>query len=201
MSIFSKVFLSFSSFFESLHIYLKQNFSYICFLYILFSFFFLSPHAHPLFSQLIPFFILLPFPLENYGRAIEDCVSSLKHDPTFVKSYYRLAKAYLNVDRLKEAHETVSKGLTISPGNKDLESLKGEIEKEKEKQRKIKEEKAQSAVEAHKRDTLIKEIMRAKGMQMGSRFLHPLQQGCVDVCGEGYLFIIYLLFIYYLFII
>ena len=32
---------------------------------------------------------------KNYGKVIEDCKTAIKHDLTYIKAYYRMAKALI----------------------------------------------------------------------------------------------------------
>lgn len=40
--------------------------------------------------------------LKNYGKVIEDCKISLSYDPTYLKAYYRLGKAYIAIRKFSE---------------------------------------------------------------------------------------------------
>jgi tetratricopeptide (TPR) repeat protein len=39
---------------------------------------------------------------KNYGKVIEDCKISIKCDPTYIKAYYRMAKAYICLKKYDE---------------------------------------------------------------------------------------------------
>lgn len=45
---------------------------------------------------------------KNFGKVIEDCKSSLKYDPTYIKAYYRMAKAYISLKKYKECIELLN---------------------------------------------------------------------------------------------
>ena len=45
---------------------------------------------------------------KNFGKVIEDCKSCLKFDPTFIKAYYRMAKAYISLKKYKECIDLLS---------------------------------------------------------------------------------------------
>ena len=49
--------------------------------------------------------------LEKFSECIEDCVKAIEIDKTFAKSYYRQAKALINLQRLTEALEVLKQGL------------------------------------------------------------------------------------------
>ena len=38
---------------------------------------------------------------KNFGKVIEDCKQSIKFDPTYIKAYYRMAKAFINLKKFK----------------------------------------------------------------------------------------------------
>jgi hypothetical protein len=39
---------------------------------------------------------------KNYGKVIEDCKSSLNYDSKNIKTYYRIAKAFIALKKYKE---------------------------------------------------------------------------------------------------
>lgn len=49
--------------------------------------------------------------LEKFEECIEDCVKAIEIDKSFSKSYYRQAKALINLQRLTEALEVLKQGL------------------------------------------------------------------------------------------
>lgn len=40
--------------------------------------------------------------MKNYGKVIEDCKKSIALDPTYLKAYYRLGKAYIGLRKYQE---------------------------------------------------------------------------------------------------
>ena len=68
--------------------------------------------------------------LENFEECIKDCVKAIEIEPTFTKSYYRKAKALINIDRLSEALETLKTGLEIEPDNDIIKALMEETAEE-----------------------------------------------------------------------
>lgn len=40
---------------------------------------------------------------KNYGKVIEDCKKALYYSPNYAKAFYRLAKAYIALNRYEEA--------------------------------------------------------------------------------------------------
>lgn len=63
--------------------------------------------------------------LENYGKVLADCSKALKINPKNMKALYRSSKACIAVDRLDEAQDVITRGLSLEPGNK---SLLGQLE-------------------------------------------------------------------------
>ncbi|CAL9731265.1 hsp70/Hsp90 co-chaperone Cns1p [Monosporozyma unispora] len=61
--------------------------------------------------------------LKNYRRCINDCKEALKLNPMNLKCYFRMGKAFLALDNLEEAQETVDFGLKIDETNVSLQNL------------------------------------------------------------------------------
>ena len=61
--------------------------------------------------------------LGEHERAITDSEASLRIDPTYLKGYFRLATAYIAVNRPREALEAVKQGLMIQRTNSQLRQL------------------------------------------------------------------------------
>jgi len=61
--------------------------------------------------------------LKQYTEAIADAKQCIKLNLTFIKGYYRLASAQLQMDDLTGATTTCKQGLNVDPGNKQLEKL------------------------------------------------------------------------------
>ena len=58
-----------------------------------------------------------------FEECIADCNQAMQIDPTFPKSYYRKAKAQVNLNKLTEALETLKEGLEKNPDNEDFKTL------------------------------------------------------------------------------
>ena len=45
---------------------------------------------------------------KNFGKVIDDCKLSLKADPTYIKAFYRMGKAYISLKKYKECSDLLS---------------------------------------------------------------------------------------------
>jgi tetratricopeptide (TPR) repeat protein len=89
--------------------------------------------------------------LRNYRRCINDCKLALAKDPTNVKAVYRSARAYLAVDKIDEALDIASYGLSLDPSNLTLLSVSqsatnrkntlAELQRKKEAEQRLREQK------------------------------------------------------------
>ena len=58
-----------------------------------------------------------------FEECIADCNQAMQIDPMFPKSYYRKAKAQVNLQKLTDALETLKEGLEKNPDNEDFKTL------------------------------------------------------------------------------
>lgn len=65
--------------------------------------------------------------LANYEKMAVAARNCITVDKKFVKGYYRLAIAQRELGELNHAKNTVNKGLTVQPTNKDLIQLRNEL--------------------------------------------------------------------------
>ncbi|KAF2211287.1 hypothetical protein CERZMDRAFT_68787 [Cercospora zeae-maydis SCOH1-5] len=65
--------------------------------------------------------------LKNYGQTIKDCASALRLNPQNIKALYRAASACLALDKLPEALDASTTGLTLDPTNASLQTLQKKI--------------------------------------------------------------------------
>ncbi|GMM35672.1 HSP70/90 family co-chaperone [Saccharomycopsis crataegensis] len=61
--------------------------------------------------------------LKNYRKCINDCQKALQLDPALVKAYFRMAKAFLKIQKYQEAHDAVEFGLKLSPEDKEMKLI------------------------------------------------------------------------------
>eukprot|EP01083_Nonionella_stella_P135156 411091_1 len=66
--------------------------------------------------------------LGDWEKAAEDGSSCITCDKKFIKGYFRAATALENLKNYKKAVETLTMGLAIEPRNKDLLSMKSQLE-------------------------------------------------------------------------
>ncbi|KAL2041807.1 hypothetical protein N7G274_005591 [Stereocaulon virgatum] len=90
--------------------------------------------------------------LKNYRSTTLDCASALRINPKNVKAFYRSSLALLALDKVAEASDACSCGLSLDPNNTALKSLKNKItdrqmalrvvqQKKQEREQRIQEEK------------------------------------------------------------
>ena len=68
--------------------------------------------------------------LKKYEDCIADCDKAIELEPTFIKSYYRKAKALFKQAKGDAALETGSLGLQYEPNNEHLRALVMQIARE-----------------------------------------------------------------------
>jgi hypothetical protein len=61
--------------------------------------------------------------MEDWANAASDANNSLQLKPTFIKGYFRLAKAHIGNKNVQAAYMAVQGGLNLDAGNKDLKGL------------------------------------------------------------------------------
>eukprot|EP00980_Cylindrotheca_fusiformis_P009716 scaffold2143_cov125-Cylindrotheca_fusiformis.AAC.18 len=69
--------------------------------------------------------------LEEWGKAVEDAKECIRLNPQFVKGYYRLATAQLELEDYDKALAAIKQGLAIEANNAPLLKLLGAIKKAK----------------------------------------------------------------------
>mmetsp|Transcript_11413 Transcript_11413/g.17124 ORF Transcript_11413/g.17124 Transcript_11413/m.17124 type:complete len:259 (-) Transcript_11413:140-916(-) len=60
---------------------------------------------------------------KQYTEAINDAKQCIKLEPSFIKGYYRLASAQIEMNDLDGATTTCKQGMNVDPGNKQLEKI------------------------------------------------------------------------------
>lgn len=67
--------------------------------------------------------------LKEWGKAVEDAKDCIRLDPQFVKGYYRLATAQLELEEFDLAQSTIKQGLAADANNAPLLKLMGAVKK------------------------------------------------------------------------
>jgi tetratricopeptide (TPR) repeat protein len=89
---------------------------------------------------------------ENYGSCNRDCAAALKLNPRNVKAWYRAAMACLALDKLPEAADACTSGLSFDAENASLKTCLGKVQNRQkallavETARKEREERARNEV-------------------------------------------------------
>ncbi|KAH3678519.1 hypothetical protein WICMUC_001536 [Wickerhamomyces mucosus] len=65
--------------------------------------------------------------LKNYRRCINDCKESLKLDPTNIKAYFRMAKAFFTLEKFDEAKQALDFSFKFDAENKSSLTLLEQI--------------------------------------------------------------------------
>ncbi|KAJ9664829.1 HSP70/90 co-chaperone [Coniosporium apollinis] len=90
---------------------------------------------------------------KNYRSCIRDCASTLRINPRNIKAYFRSATACLALDKLDEAADACSIGLSVDPQNSALKALSQKISARKahleQLERARREREQRKAAEAH----------------------------------------------------
>ena len=82
--------------------------------------------------------------LKNYRSCINYCKDALKINSKNVKAFFRMARAFLELDKLEESLEAVNVGLAIESENQALKSIENRIKQRVElKQQKLNQSIAQ----------------------------------------------------------
>jgi tetratricopeptide (TPR) repeat protein len=55
--------------------------------------------------------------LKNWQKAYEDALICISKDPKFIKGYYRLSSAQLEMQLFDDAETTLKAALSLEPGN------------------------------------------------------------------------------------
>jgi tetratricopeptide (TPR) repeat protein len=63
-----------------------------------------------------------------WEECIADCNQAIKIEPTFIKSYFRKAKALINQSKLLQAMETLKEGREIDPDSVEIREMIQEVE-------------------------------------------------------------------------
>jgi stress-induced-phosphoprotein 1 len=73
--------------------------------------------------------------LDNWQEAADDAKECIRLDPSFVKGYYRLATAQIELKDYDGATATIRQGLTVDAGNLQLTKLQRMVQQNKQVQK------------------------------------------------------------------
>jgi len=69
--------------------------------------------------------------LKEWSKAAEDAKECIKLSPDFIKGYYRLATAQLEVEEYDQAEATINQGLLLEANNPQLSKILRSIKQKK----------------------------------------------------------------------
>ena len=76
---------------------------------------------------------------KNYGKVIEDCKKALEYDPEYLKAYFRMGKAYIEVRKYTECIDLLAKQT-----DPDLVAVRKNAEKHMDKEQQVKNQKKEN---------------------------------------------------------
>lgn len=98
----------------------------------------------------------------NYRSCTLDCAATLKLNPKNVKAFYRSAMALLKLDKIAEAEDAASRGLTIDPENKSLQTAAKTIAERKAQVERVSAKRKEEEELARKRNLVLSTALRAR---------------------------------------
>lgn len=105
------------------------------------------------------------FRIENYRSTTLDCASALRINPRNVKAYYRSSLALFVLDKLTEALDACTQGLTIDPSNAGLKGLATKIEGRQTSLRAMEQKKQEREQRAQKEKLMLNTALRARNIR------------------------------------
>ena len=105
------------------------------------------------------------FGTENYRSTTLDCASALRTNPQNVKAYYRSSLALFALDKLAEASDACTRGLTIDPSNAALEGIDTKIEARQTSLKAIEQKKQEREQRAQKEKFMLNTALCARNIR------------------------------------
>lgn len=87
-------------------------------------------------------------------------------NPTNIKALYRLSRAYFLLDKLSEAEDACSKGLSLDPENKSLKDIAGKIIKRNEEVNIKRQREQHVAMRKKKEELTLKAALKVRGIKL-----------------------------------
>lgn len=103
--------------------------------------------------------------LKNYRSTTLDCASAIRLNPKNVKAYYRSSLALYTLDKLAEASDACTRGLTIDPSNVALKGLATKIEVRQSSLRALEQKKQEREQRAKKENSMLNTALRARNIR------------------------------------
>ncbi|EYE97138.1 HSP70/90 family co-chaperone CNS1 [Aspergillus ruber CBS 135680] len=100
--------------------------------------------------------------LRNYRSCTLDCASALKLNPENVKAFYRSSTALYALDKIPEAQDAASRGLSLDPENKPLQATATKIAERKAALERIAAKKKAEADRIRKETQLLTVALKAR---------------------------------------
>ncbi|KAL4749010.1 hypothetical protein BDW72DRAFT_179106 [Aspergillus terricola var. indicus] len=100
--------------------------------------------------------------LKNYRSTTLDCAAVLKLNPKNVKAYYRSAMALYALDKIPEAEDVATRGLSLDPNNKSLQTISSKIADRRASLERIAAKRKAEDERTRKEKTLLSTALRAR---------------------------------------
>lgn len=111
--------------------------------------------------------------LENYRSTTLDCAAALRLNDQNVKAYYRSSSALFTLDKLEEASDACTRGLTIDPKNAALKNLDTKIKTRVDALSAAQRKKQQQLERVQRERILLATALRARNIQTRSTAQPP----------------------------
>ncbi|CAR23550.1 HSP70/90 family co-chaperone CNS1 [Lachancea thermotolerans CBS 6340] len=97
--------------------------------------------------------------LKNYRRCVNDCKRALQYNVKNIKCYYRIAKAFLLLNKLEDAKQAAEFGLKLDPENQALNALRQNVDKKKQDADAFEAKKLKEQTERERLETILEASM------------------------------------------
>ncbi|CUS24428.1 LAQU0S16e01486g1_1 [Lachancea quebecensis] len=97
--------------------------------------------------------------LKNYRSCINDCKRALQYNAKNTKCYYRIAKAFLLLNKYEDSKQAVEFGLKLDPQNQALNALRQNVDKKKEDADAYEAKKLKERTERERLETILEASM------------------------------------------
>lgn len=101
--------------------------------------------------------------LRNYRRCINDCKHGLENDPTNVKAYYRMAKAFFAIEKYEEAKQALEFSFNIQPDNAASKALLRQVIEKETRAEELRLKRENEKIEKLALQTILQDAIQARG--------------------------------------